>query len=879
MAVLPTGTVTFLFTDIEGSTTLLQRLGDRRYAEVQEEHRRLLRAAFEEGNGREVDRQGDSFLVAFSRAREAVGAAVAAQLALTKHLWPEGASLRVRMGLHTGEPLGGTSDYIGLDVHRAARICAAGHGGQILVSQAVGILVAPDLPPGVSLRDLGTHRLKDLRESEHLFQVMHPDLPTDFPPIKSLGARSNNLPIQLTSFIGREREIAAVKKSLSKARLVTLTGSGGCGKTRLALHVAADLAEHYADGVWFVHLASLSEETLVPKAVAAALDIPEQPGRPLTEPVADYLRRRTLLIVLDNCEHLLRACSHLVDTLLRTSPNLFVLATTREVLGIDGELIYRVPSLSNPDLNRLPPPDALTQYEAVRLFVERAALRQPGFALTSTTAPAVVAICTRLDGIPLAIELAAARLGSVPLDVIAARLDDRFRLLVGGNRTGLPRHQTLRAAMAWSYDLLSEPEQTVLRRLAVFAGGFSVEAAEAVCAGDGIDPGDVLELLTRLVEKSLVLFEEREGGARYGLLETVRQYGQEKLAETGDTTALRRRHRDFFLALAERGELGLRSSAQDAWLARFETEHDNFRAALEWSSTDEGGAEPGLRLAGGMTDFWHMRGYWSEGREWLERALARSDEAPVACLPKAISGIALIMRRLGEYELAIPLCEKGLAICQDLDEKWCRGRLLHHFRLYACNQGDYERARVLCEEALVLFRETGDDWCIGVGLIQLAETVRLQGNYAEADAYFARALAIFRECGNKYHCSYILHYRGDTALRQGDLERAVAFFAEGLTLASAVSTKTEIIECLDALGQVACERGDHRRAARIFGAAEALGAISKYRREHPEQAFHDRHQATTQAVLGDAAFAAAWAEGQAMTLEQAIEYALADPTG
>jgi non-specific serine/threonine protein kinase len=595
----------------------------------------------------------------------------------------------------------------------------------------------------------------------------------------------------------------------------------------------------------------------------------------LTETVANYLRRRTLLIVLDNCEHLLQACTHLVDTLLRTSPNLFVLATSREVLGIDGELIYRVPSLSIPDLNRLPPPDALTQYEAVRLFVERAALRQPGFALTSTTAPAVVAICTRLDGIPLAIELAAARLGSVPLDVIAARLDDRFRLLVGGNRTGLPRHQTLRAAMAWSYDLLSEPEQTVLRRLAVFAGGFSVEAAEAVCAGDGIDPGDVLELLTRLVEKSLVLFDEREGGARYGLLETVRQYGQEKLAEAGDTTALRRRHRDFFLALAERGELALRSSAQDAWLARFETEHDNLRAALEWSTTDEGGAEAGLRLAAGLHGFWHIRGYWNEGREWLERALARSDEAPVACLPKAISGIAVIMRRLGEYEPAIPLCEKGLAICRELGEKKYRGRLLHHFRLHACNLGDYGRARVLCEEALALFRETGDDWFIGTGLEQLAETVRLQGHYAEADAYLAQALAIYRECGDKFLCSHVLIFRGDTALRQGGLEQAVAFFAEGLTLASAVSAKYLIIEGVNGLGLIACERGDHRRAARMFGAAEALGAISSFRREHPEQAFYERHQATTQAVLGDAAFAAAWAEGQAMTLDQAIEYALA----
>jgi non-specific serine/threonine protein kinase len=390
-----------------------------------------------------------------------------------------------------------------------------------------------------------------------------------------------------------------------------------------------------------------------------------------------------------------------------------------------------------------------------------------------------------------------------------------------------------------------------------------------------VAPSDTLDLLTQLVNKSLMITETQGGEARYRLLETVRQYGVERLLEAREAADVRSRHRDFFLALAERGELALRGAAQDAWLVRFETEHDNFRAALEWSSTEEGGAEAGLRLAGALHEFWHTRGYWSEGRERLERALARSEEAPVACLPKAIHGTAFIMRRLGEFERAIPLCEKGLAICRDLGEKKYRGRLLRHFSLHACNQGDYGRARVLCEEALALFRETGDDWFIGIGLENLGETVRLQGHYAEADAYLAQALAIHRECGDKHLTAYVLKDRGDVALRQGDLEQAVAFFAEGLTLASAVGGRMEIIECLDGLGLVACERGDHWRAARMFGAAEALGAISSFRREHPEQAFHDRHQATTQAVLGDVAFAAAWTEGQAITLEQAIEYALA----
>ncbi len=434
MPSLPTGTVTFLFTDIEGSTALLQRLGDHRYAEALEEHRRLLRAAFEEGNGREIDTQGDAFLVAFSRARDAVATAVAAQRSLMKHTWPDGASLQVRMGLHTGEPISNTDRYVGLDVHRAARICSAGHGGQILLSRAVSDLVRRDLPAGVSLRDLGSHRLKDLHEPEHLVQVVQSDLPADFPPLKSLDVHPNNLPRQLTSFIGREREIAEVKRLLSIAYIVTLTGTGGAGKTRLALQVAAELLDNYPDGTRFVELAPLSDPALVPKAVASALDVPEQPGRELRETLLGYLRPKHLLLLLDNCEHVLSACQDLADRLLRVCPNLRILATSQEALGVEGESTYPVPSLQLPDLRRLPPLERLAEYGAVRLFAERAALSQPTFSLTTSNAPTVAQICYQLDSIPLAIELAAARVKVLSVDQIAARLDDRFRLLMVGTR-------------------------------------------------------------------------------------------------------------------------------------------------------------------------------------------------------------------------------------------------------------------------------------------------------------------------------------------------------------------------------------------------------------------------------------------------------------
>jgi predicted ATPase len=410
---------------------------------------------------------------------------------------------------------------VGIDVHRAARIAAAGHGGQILISDAVSGLAARDLPPGVSLRDLGIHRLKDLREPEHLLQVVHADLQTDFPPLKSLESRSNNLPVQLTSFIGREREIAAVKESLATTRLVTLTGAGGSGKTRLALHVATGLLEHYPDGIWLAQLAPLSEPVLVPKAVASALGIPEQLGRPLTETVVDYLRPRAPLLLLDNCEHLLQACAHLADALLQACPNLRIVATSREALGIAGELTYRVPSLSLPDLKRLPSPESLTEYEAVRLFVDRAAFGKPGFQVTRANALAVAQVCQQLDGIPLAIELAAARVKVLAVEQIAARLDDRFRLLTGGSRMVLPRHQTLRAAIDWSYNLLSETERVLLRGLSVFAGGWTLDAAEAVCAGGSVEADTILDLLTALVDKSLVFVEMQRGEARYRFLETA----------------------------------------------------------------------------------------------------------------------------------------------------------------------------------------------------------------------------------------------------------------------------------------------------------------------------------------------------------------------
>ena len=919
MPSLPTGTVTFLFTDIEGSTTLLQRLGDRRYAEVLAEHQRLLRDAFAQGHGQEIDTQGDAFLVAFSRARDALGTAVAAQLALTKHAWPDGASLRVRMGLHSGEPVSGTEGYVGLDVHRAARICSAGHGGMILLSDAVSSLAARDLPLGVSLRDLGIHRLKDLREPEHLLQVVHPDLPADFPSLKSLDVLPNNLPRQLTSFIGRDREMAEVRRLLSTTGLLTLTGDGGCGKTRLALQVVADLVDEYPDGVWLVELAALSDPALVPKVVASALDVPEQAGRSLDQGLADFLSSKSLLVVLDNCEHLVNACAELTSFLLRSCPALRVLATSRQPLGIDGEVIWRVPSMSVPESTRIPPREDLARYEGVRLFVERAASSHRGFAITERNAPAIAQVCIQLDGIPLAIELAAARVKVLSVEQIVARLNDRFRLLAGGGRTKLPRHQTLRATMDWSYGLLSKDEQAMLRRLSVFAGGWTLEAAEAAFSDSAAESTEVLNLLAQLVDKSLVQVENQADRAWYRLLETVRQYGQDRLVESNEVEGARRRHADWYLALAEQATVKLRGPEQKEWVDRLEVERDNLRAALQWSATEPGGADAGLRLAVALHWFWFMRNHLSEGRQWLERFLASSVNASNSSRATALFGIGLLARRQGDYKAAEPPLRDSVALFRESGDQSGIGLSLHHLAHVADESADSAKAVALFEESLGIFREAANTWGVAASLNCLGETLQHRGDYSNATPMLRESLRLCREIGDRWLTAYPTRILGIVAANQGEYEGATGLLEESLaieretgdkwgeaqslsTLASIacnqqnyeraaillneslilrrdVGSKPGIAECLERLGMVFGGQGHLERAARLLGAAEALREAIGALVPLVDRADYDRAVATVRSGSAEKRLGIVWAEGRAMTLEQAIEYALAVETG
>ena len=546
----PSGTVTFLFTDIEGSTQLWEHHPEAMRT-AYARHESILRAAVAMHNGYAYKMIGDAFQIAFETAPEAVATALEIQRALHVEPWPETGPLHVRMALHTGVTEERGDDYVGPALNRVARLLGVGHGGQVLLTQPVYDLVRDDLPHDAELRDLGEHRLKDLIRPEHIYQLTASGLQSDFPPLKSLDNFPNNLPLQVTSFIGREKEMAEVKRLLWDSRLVTLTGPGGTGKTRLSLQIAADFLDFYPDGAWLVELAPLADPALLPQTIAHVLGIRESSSHSIMSLLTDYLRAKELLLILDNCEHLVEACAQLVDTLLKACPHILILASSREALGISGEISFRVPSLSTPDARRLPPFGTLTQYEAVQLFIERAEVAQPGFNVTKENAPAIAQICSRLDGIPLAIELAAARVRVLNVEQISGRLDNRFRLLTGGSRTAMPRHQTLRALIDWSYDLLPEAEQALLGRLSVFAGGWTLEAAEAICSGDGIEPDEILDLFIQLENKSLVNSDHAQNSEpRYHLLETIRQYARGKLLEAGGGERVREQHLEYFLKLA-----------------------------------------------------------------------------------------------------------------------------------------------------------------------------------------------------------------------------------------------------------------------------------------------------------------------------------------
>ncbi|HKX18428.1 MAG TPA: LuxR C-terminal-related transcriptional regulator [bacterium] len=685
--------------------------------------------------------------------------------------------------------------------------------------------------------------------------------------------RLHNLPAELTTFIGREREIAAIAGLLASTRLLTLTGAGGSGKTRLALRLAAGVLGGYPDGVWFVDLAPVTDAALVPNSVALALDAPEQPTQPLPDTLAEYLRTKTLLLVLDNCEHLGDACRMLANRLLRDGPGLRILATSREVLGVDGEATYRVPPLRMPEVHEAPSVAGLAQYDAVRLFAERAALSQVGFALTSDNAAAIVQICQRLDGMPLAIEFAAARVVVLSVEQIAARLDDRFRLLTARSKGTLPRHQTLRATLDWSHDLLTEHERTLFRRLSVFTGGFTLEAAEQVCAAAGIVGADVLNLAGRLVDKSLVIVDERDRHARYRLLESVRQYGRERLDESGEAEIIQRQHRDWYLDFAERATTKLRGPDQDIWLNRLEIEHDNLRAALGWSKAVRDAASV-LRLAGALTWFWFMSEHWSEGRQWVEDALAAGGAAAPLLVFRVRWGVILFALAQGDLSRARELTE-GLSVSAELmHDRECS--IIAHIAegILAPEIGEPDRAIALLDEAVTLAQEHADQWLLAFALTQLSANVRKRSHYARAADLCAESARLFEQLGDRWRVSVALRNMGITLLCDRAFDGAAAAFAKAIRLRTPAQNGWVAFQCLEGLACVACAQGAHERAAVLFAAALPIQEYLRSRRDRDFWLQVQHYLARTRAALSNQAFDAARNSGRAMTLDQAVEYAV-----
>jgi predicted ATPase/class 3 adenylate cyclase len=810
---LPSGTLTFLLTDIEGSTTLWDRHPAAMRAALVR-HDAILDQLLAQHQGRQVKErgEGDSIFAVFTSPTQALAAVCALQQALLAEAWPGEASLRVRMGLHSGEADLREGGYYGSTVNRTARIRSLGHGGQVLLSQTTADLVRDVLPEGVGLRALGTHQLTGLERPEPVWQLLHPALPAAFPPLRSPQAPTHNLPVPTSSFIGREGAMAAVGEALAATRLLTLVGAGGCGKTRLALAVAGELVDAYPEGVWLVELAALSDAALVVGAVATALGVREEPARPLLATLADYLQGKELLLVLDNCEHLVGACAALAEALLRGSAGLSVLATSREGLGVAGERIWRVPSLALADPQRLPPLDRLAEYEAVRLFCERGHSVRSGFALTEQNAWAVVLVCRRLDGLPLAIELAAARLGMLSVEQIAARLDDRFKLLTGGARTALPRQQTLRAALDWNWDLLEERERVLLRRLSVFAGGWTLAAAEAACVGTGVEEADVLDWLGHLVDKSLAQLSEACGEVRYNLLETVRAYAQERLTEAGEEEAVREQHLACFLALTEQARPKLTGPEQGAWLARLEREHENLRVALRWSIREQPDVR-GLQLAGTLWPFWSLRGHFGEGRAWLEQSLATHTVVAAALRATALRGAGTLASAQGDYPAARAWLEESLALCRELDDKVGMGYILIQMGHVMLNLGEYSEAWTQYEGSLALFRELGDKRGMGSALLDLGNVARHKGDFSGASTQYEGSLTLFRDLGDQSGTAKALDSLGNVALDLGDYTKAQTLQEESLALFHELGLKADMSVTLINVGEVLWHQG-HLPAAK-----------------------------------------------------------------
>ncbi|HPH97914.1 MAG TPA: tetratricopeptide repeat protein [Anaerolineaceae bacterium] len=847
-------TPTFLFTDIEGSTRLWENDPQSMKLALQR-HDAILREAINTHNGLIFKTVGDAFCATFSTPIDALRAALSAQRACLAEPW-QPAAIRVRMALHTGAAEERDGDYFGQPVNRVARLVSAGHGGQILLSQACQELLRDDLPPLVSLKDLGERRLKDLIRPERIFQVVGPGLPADFPALRTLEVFRHNLPIQNTSFIGREREIQLVKEHLAQHRLVTLSGPGGTGKTRLSLQVGAEMVEAFEDGVWLVELAPVSEPERVLSTAAATFGLRTEQDSTIEHSFINYLRDKELLLILDNCEHLVVACALFVEKVLQACPRVTLLTSTREALSVPGEAIIHVPSLTLPGPHETQDPGRLTQYEAVRLFIDRAESYSDGFQVNRQNAPAIAQICHRLDGIPLALELAAARVRVLTVEQIAARLDDRFRLLTGGSRSALPRQQTLRALIDWSYDLLSASERKILCWFSAFSNGWTLEAAEALCQAANEPEG--LDILISLVNKSLVIAEPQPSGqTRYRMLETIRRYAMDRLQQSGGTTLAHTAHLEYFLDFSRQAESQLWQAGAIEWLNRLEMEHDNLRAAIEWSFAARSPGIPAfaLELACNIARFWQVRGHWQEAVERLTHLLQQPASQLVTELhARGFNELGKFYQLQGYPEKAAPCFEQALAISRN-----CGSRVQEGFALSGLGQNEAALAIFEAEghvlgqiealsnlgwaavgahqpqagleyygRALTLCRAHQHLLGIANALISLYRIEVHANNRAKAKATISEALQLYRQANDRPGILQAVSWLGGLYLGEGNLAEATSLIEETIEISKDTGNPIAIANAYTLRGELLRGEKEYQRAIEAYETAIAI------RREHPE---------------------------------------------
>jgi predicted ATPase/class 3 adenylate cyclase len=861
--------VTFLFTDIEGSTRLTQSLGDG-WPPLLERHNQLLRDAIRSHQGVPFGSEGDAIFAVFPSAPPAVAAAVAAQRALAAEVWPPESAVRVRMGLHTGEGQLAGDTYVGLDVHRVARVTNAGHGGQVLVSGTTRMLVEGSLPDDITLRDLGEHRLKDLSRPEQLAMVVTEGLPSSFPPLRTLDVVPNNLPTQLTTFLGRERELAEAGQLLREARLLTLTGPGGTGKTRLSLQLAAEASDGFPDGVFFVPLGTISEPSLVLPTMAQAVGLPDPRGR-AQEHLTEHLADRRVLFVLDNFEQVADAASE-VGQLLESAPGVTVLATSRSPLRIYGEQEYPVPPLATPDPRHLPDLDALSQYASVALFIERAMAVQPGFAVDAANAPAIAEVCARLDGLPLAIELAAARVRVLSPQAIMARLEHRLTLLAGGSRNLPERQQTLRGAIDWSYDLLEGPDRVAFARFSAFSGGAEEDAFSQVVLADwpaeaGAMP-DALDALTSLLDKSLVR-QEMGGGEmpRFRMLETIREYAAERLAEAEPDASTRLRHAEYYLALAEGVVARMFGEEQRSCLDTLEREHDNLRSAMSFALEGHR-AELAMRLLSASWRFWQMRGYLAEGRDRAGKVLALPgvEDHPAAHL-RALDAAGGIAYWQGDMDASRRLYQEQGRVARDLDDRHALAEAIYNESMTFALEADAHDARGLSLQALEIYRSLGDRH--GQGLAQWAylNALAFVADVAEGQPLAEETIGIFRELDDQFMLAWALYTQSLIFTQAHDQEAARAALTESLTIFQKTHDLSGYALVLDGFASLEWLAGNRDRAMLIAGAAAAIQDVSgvglAQRNRQYVQFFPTE-------LLDEAPLAAVYAEGQKLSLEEAV---------